>query len=98
MQNSVVDSSADSKTQSEVVIRKACLEDAEFITECTLDLAEETEGDFMEYSRTLEYTKSCFDATDSISFWVVTFDGKRVAYAHLSTEFDFYSDDCYTKL
>ena len=98
MQHSCADNSAEPKIENEVVIRRASLEDAEFITECTLELAEETEDDILDYSRTLEYTKSCFDSPESLSFWIVSFDGKRVAFAHLSTEFDFYSEGCYTKL
>lgn len=81
-----------------VVIRRASVEDSEFITCCTIELAIETEDDILDVGRTREFTKSCFEYPDSISFWIASVDGKDVACAQLSTEYDFFEDSSYCKL
>ena len=68
-------------SSDDFAIRRATIHDAEFITECTLELAVETEDDFLDFNKTLEFTKSCFEYPDSMTFWIASISGKDVAFA-----------------
>lgn len=52
----------------------------------------------MDYHRMLEFTKTCFEVPDQISFWIASINNRDVGFATLTFELDHYSDDTFSSM